>query len=380
MMKVGVLTFHRSTNFGTVLQAKATIELLNNLGAEAELIDYRPEYIESTLKVRKLPDACDFKTLVSIIANAMIYGNQFAEKCIRFKEYIETIKTSNTVCHTINDVERIARNYDMIISGSDQLWNERITGNDMTYFLPFKHPNKISYGSSFGVSHIKPERWAKIVPYLHDMRYIGLREETAVKLINELKVPELFSKTTRVIDPTLMVDNSFWRNEMNSSIELPKQGYILTYYMIETPLLRAVTRKLQKQTGLPLVNINPSKRQMILHEGQNLIWAGPREFLRCYADAKYVVTNSFHGTAFAINFEVPMFVTPLPFSMAGEVNSRLTDVLSLYGLKDRWIDSSEKVNQIHDISSLTGLSEIKKSAEKASAEFLQRAIRGDLYE
>ena len=114
--------------------------------------------------------------------------------------------------------------------------------------------------------------------------------------------------------------------------------------MLETPLLRDITAKLQQKTGLKVVNIKPSKKQVILHQGKNLSYAGPSEFLACYKNASYVVTNSFHGTAFAINYGIPFFTSTLPVSMAGEVNSRLEDICELFDLSHRWIDSEQKLN------------------------------------
>ena len=115
--------------------------------------------------------------------------------------------------------------------------------------------------------------------------------------------------------------------------------------MLETPLLVEITKKLREKTGLKVVNIKPSKKQVILHQGKNLAFAGPSEFLECYKNASYVVTNSFHGTAFALNFSIPFFTSALPVSMAGEVNSRLTDICDLFDVSHRFIDSTEKLRK-----------------------------------
>lgn len=375
-MKVGILTFHRATNFGTVLQAYATVTALQELGYEAELIDYRPDYIENTIRTRRIKDSKNLKKILSIVINKIIYGNQMTLKNKNFLEFISEIPTSAHVYRTVEDVQQAAQQYDIILSGSDQLWNEKITGSDNTYFIPFEHKKKVSYASSFGVRTISEERKTKIREYLEDFKYISVREKTAEIIVKEILDGYNISdiKIERVIDPTLLVKKETWCQLLNNNLNLPKEGYILTYYMIETPILRKITKKLEKETGLPVVNIKPSKKQMVLHEGKNMMWAGPREYLRCYAGAKYVVTNSFHGSAFAVNFEVPMYVAPLPVSMAGEVNSRLVELLEWYNLSERWIDSDDAIENINYKDKLNGLKEIKEKHRSKSVEIINEML------
>ena len=376
-MKAGVLTFHRATNYGTALQALATVQVLRALGVDAELIDYRPGYIERTVKPLRLCRAGSLKEAASILVNRLTYGNQHEEKIGRFLRFLDQIPQGTTVCQTAEMAAKEAQGYDVVVSGSDQLWNERITGQDMTYFLPFAHPKKVSFASSFGVSQLSPERKAAIAPLLQDFTALSVREETALRLVGDMlegmkqeDAPALY----RVADPTLLLDAEDWKRYMQPVEDLPKDGYILTYYMIETDALRAVTEKLQKETGLSVVNIKPSKRQMLRREGKNMMWAGPAELLSCYAGASYVVTNSFHGTAFAINFEVPMYVTPLPVSMAGEVNSRLVELLAWYGLSDRWIASASDAGSMDVECPMTGLGEIKRKRKEESMGILKTML------
>ena len=375
-MKVGVLTFHRASNYGTALQAFATVEALRDLGFDAELIDYRPEYTERTLRPWYLRKARSPKEIASILANRLVYGNQQNEKICRFLSFIKEMPCGTSVCNTLQELEAAAKGYDVILSGSDQLWNLRITGGDLAYCFPFEHPNKVSYGSSFGERTISQERQKLIAPLLKQFRVLGLREETALQMTRQMVGENYTGKLYRVIDPTLLLEAQEWKKHLEPSVKLPKDGYILTYYMIETPVLRAVTEKLRKETGLPVVNIKPSKRQIICHEGANMMWAGPREFLSCYAGAKYVVTNSFHGTAFAINFEVPMYVAPLPVSMAGEVNSRLVDILDWYGISDRWIEDEAAVQKVNPKANLGDLKRTKGYLREESLQILKDMLLG----
>lgn len=370
-MKVGVLTFHRASNFGTALQACATVEALKNIGVDAELMDYRPAYLEHTMVPRTFRKARNPKAILSIALHRVLYGHQQEEKILRFRQFLQEVPTSEAVCTTPAEVAELAQRYDIILSGSDQLWNERITGEDLTYLFPFPHRKKISYASSFGVSSLSEERKAVIAPLLADFDHLAMREETARKLVSELiEGKELH----RVVDPTLLLTKEQWQKFEQPNLKLPKGGYILTYFMIETPILREIANRLQKQTGLPVVNIKPSKRQALLHLGTNMMWAGPRELLSCYRGASYVITNSFHGTAFSINYEVPMYIAPLPVCMVGEVNSRLVEILEWYGLSDRWIPTEEAAHAVTAGALPADLPQMKKQRTEESLAILKAML------
>ena len=344
-MRVGILTFHRATNYGTALQAFATEKGIKKLGVETEMIDYRPEYIERTLHVRKLTNAKSPKEIASIIVNAVLYPNMAKRKAESFKRFFSLMNVSDDVCLTADDVAKASRKYDVVLSGSDQLFNRNITGDDKTFFLPFEHKRKVTFASSFGERKLSADRVEEIAPFFSGFDALSVREKTAHDILAQIKKVNVSAKSaTSVLDPTFLLTKDEWNEYADPTLKLPKDGYILTYYMLETPLLREITAKLQQKTGLKVVNIKPSKKQVILHQGKNLSYAGPSEFLACYKNASYVVTNSFHGTAFAINYGIPFFTSTLPVSMAGEVNSRLEDICELFDLSHRWIDSEQKLN------------------------------------
>ena len=375
-MKVGVLTFHRATNFGTALQAFATQKGINKLKVDCDIIDYRPEYLERTLRVRSLKNAKSPKEIASILVNAVLYPGMAKRKSENFKQFFEYMNLSEDIAYESEDVEKIASKYDVVLSGSDQLFNLKITLGDLTYFLPFPHKRKITFASSFGERQLTSQIIEQIAPYFSQFDYLAVREETAQDILSEIKKANPKSKSaTNVLDPTFLLTKDEWNEYANTTLKLPKNGYILTYYMIETPLLRSITKALQQRTGLRVVNIKPSKKQVIMHEGKNLAFAGPAEFLACYKNASYVVTNSFHGTAFAINYGIPFFTSTLPVSMGGEVNSRLTDICKLFDISHRFIDSQEmldKTDLVKPFEKETG--KIIENLREHSFDYLKEAL------
>ena len=362
-MKVGILTFHRATNYGTALQAFATQKGIKKLGVDTEIIDYRPEYIERTLRVRKLSNAKSLKEILSIIVNGVLYPGMAKRKSENFKQFFKLMQVSDKVCYDTSEVAKAAQDYDAIVSGSDQLFNRNVTGDDVTYFLPFKHRCKLTFASSFGERALSNDRVEEIAPFFSDLDSLSVREKTALSIMSQIKNVNPDAKNaTSVLDPTLLLSKEEWNEYADKSLKLPKAGYILTYYMIETPLMREITAKLQQKTGLKIVNIKPSKKQVILHQGKNLSYAGPAQFLECYKNASYVVTNSFHGTAFAINYGIPFFTSTLPVSMAGEVNSRLSDICELLDVSHRFIDSQQKLD----------LTDVTKPFEKETSRIIEK--------
>lgn len=362
-MKVGILTFHRATNYGTALQAFATQKGIKKLGVETEIIDYRPEYIERTLRVRKLSDAKSLKEVVSIIVNGVLYPGMAKRKSENFKQFFKLMQVSDKVCYDTKEVAKVAQEYDAVVSGSDQLFNRNVTGNDTTYFLPFEHRCKLTFASSFGERVLSTDRVEEIAPFFSNFNSLSVREKTALSIMSEIKKVNPDSKNpTSVLDPTFLLSKEEWDEYADKSLSLPKDGYILTYYMLDTPLMREITAKLQQKTGLKIVNIKPSKKQVILHQGKNLSYAGPAQFLECYKNASYVVTNSFHGTAFAINYGIPFFTSTLPVSMAGEVNSRLSDICELLDVSHRFVDSHQKLE----------LTDVTKPFEKETGRIIEK--------
>ncbi len=340
-MKVGILTFHRGTNFGTVLQAFATEKGLKKLGVDAQIIDYRLEFLESTMQVRKLSSAKSPKDIVSICADKLLYPGMEKRRIRNYNRFYDLMDTSQKICLTPDEVAKVAQDYDVVLSGSDQLFNKRITRGDNTFFLPFEHRRKVTFASSFGESELPYDRILEIAPYFSEFDSLSVREKTAKNILKEIKKVNPNAKSaTAVLDPTFLLSKDEWNNYANEDIKLPKNGYILAYYMLETPLCNAITKALQQKTGLPVVNIKPTRKQVLKRQGKNYAFCGPAEFLGCYKNASYVVTNSFHGTAFSIHYGIPFFSSALPNF---DLNSRQMDLCKLLDLSHRWIDSEEKL-------------------------------------
>ena len=306
-----------------------------------DVIDYRPQYTERSLSLPFVSTIGLRKNLGALYV--LIFEKKRRElKINRFLEFIDKINVSDKIYISPRSLsaETWAK-YDLLISGSDQLWNPYIVGDDLTYLLPFDHKNKLSYASSFGITDFPESFTDAYGQYLRQFKTVLTREEQGERLLSEI----WGIKAETVLDPTLMLNNSEWNEYAAETNPLPESGYILTYYMIPTQLCFMITERLRSLTKLPVVNLKPTKRQVILSSDINMIDAGPAEFLQCYKNASYVVTNSFHGMAFAVNYNIPFYVAELPIRTKS-LNSRLVNLLKQLKQQSRWIEKKEELSKV----------------------------------
>lgn len=373
-MKIGLLTFHRASNYGTALQAIASVEALRDVGADAEIVDYRPDYIEKTMHLKSLSDVRSFRDLVSYGAELLFRRRTLKNKIVEFASFIEKLPHSEA----FSDKEllpEMCKKYDMIVSGSDQIWNPVISTGDMSYFLPFTHPRKAAFSSSFGTCDLSAELKEEIAGYLEDFGYLTVREMSAKRFIDELIADgHNITEPKNILDPTLLYGIDYWkRHEMEAP--MPKEGYILVYSLLPTPLIIHATEKIRRETGLPVLNLRPSNMDIIKGHGANIAACGPAKFISYLANATYVVTNSFHGTAFSLNFEKPFITVTLPEKNGMDINSRLTDVLALTGMSHRRATTIEEIDKIPFEVDFTEARKKLASERERSWELLRELVR-----
>lgn len=370
-MKIGTLTYHRAVNYGAVLQTYALQKVLDKLGIENEVIDYRSDFIEWVYKpfcMRKVKNLWDF---VKVIEGAPIKSRKmkqffdFTEKNIRLsKEKYTKENISNA-----NDI------YDLFISGSDQVFNFKCSNNDKNYFLDFVTDNKKknSYAASFGFDKIPDEHVEEYKRLLSTFNNISVREEQGVKIVKDAVQKE----ATEVLDPTLLLSGDEWK-EIIKTPKIHDKGYILVYAMKPSDMLIHFADKLEKMTGLEILFI----KDALTREGHNVLkeniryvkHVDPAEFVELFSKAEYVITNSFHGTAFSINFNKKFFTELL--APETKVNSRLENILDMLDLRSRQILSLDNVTL--DEIDYERVNNILEERKKISIDYLTKNILANL--
>ncbi len=379
MKKIGIITILKTNNYGAELQAYATQAILNKLGYDAEIIDYlfyknpghiitkasKPSFnhgLKKKLSEKLYPIIARLKTQASTESSST------REK--RFdKFHTENTRMSPTY-RTIDDLYAAKQSYDVYMVGSDQVWNPGIYSSLLPYMLAFAPEGKkrVAYASSFGVSAIPQEQQWLYKKYLPEFSSIGVREKNAVEMVKELGGKD----ATWVLDPTLLLDKEDW-TKVASNAYSELNNYILLYELTPCPYILELAKHMREKNGMEIVRIckNASVEDKDTSV-RNIIDAGPAEFIRLFANAGMVITNSFHGTAFSINFGKEFYtVTPA----RKHNNSRQRSILELFKLQDRLTAENTPIENI-SIGSIdyAAVSTILENERKKSIDFITNAI------
>lgn len=327
---VAFITRHAVANYGSLLQTYAFQSILERLNYDVLLINY--------ISKSELP--CNIlKTIIkdtnwnsNILKRIIYYFTQYPVKkhmFSKFQEYRRTYLTSASKLYTTSkELANEFPNADVYVTGSDQCWNF-IHNNkiDSAYFLSFLPDEKkrISYAASFGSEEVLKENARQIKKYLSKYSTILVRENSAIDILNQV---ELLG--SQVLDPTMLLTKNDWDL---IATKITKKNYVLVYQLNYNKAFSDYAKRFAKMKKLPLLRISPSINY-ILCSGKLIYLPDPGEFLGYIKNASYFLTDSFHGTAFALLFH-KKFVEILP----PNYDSRNRSILSLFGLNDRILKS-----------------------------------------
>lgn len=343
MKKIGIITISKTNNYGAELQAYATQKKIQLMGYDAELIDYlyykhknhrETKASQPAIKFTKKEKINHFLLYRIISPLVEDFGALFIDKISKRKKNFLEFHKKNTKysaqyrSHT--DLYKAEHNYDVFIAGSDQIWNPS-TGTSMApYFLEFapRNKHKISYASSFGVSKIDEKYYPLYRDYLANLDAIGVREDDGVDLIKEIAG----LNATKVLDPTLLLNKEQWKEVVIKPLKR-KKNYIVIYVLHESEPLINLAYYLQEKLDLEIIKL--TKRAYSNKSYSNVINiedAGPAQYIDLFMNASFVLTNSFHGTAFSVNFNIPFFSI---LNKERKNNSRMINFLKMIDLTNQ---------------------------------------------
>ena len=323
-MKIGIITMHRVLNCGSALQAYALQYVLQKKGHDVELIDYvyPNEYHKSfyTVSDNRLLTKILKMIRYPIQTCKRIYYNKIRHKDF-IKFYNKYYNLSDIQYRTRESLKNNPPQYDVYISGSDQIWNPRYVHADTSYMLSFVHNvNKIAYSSSFSVNLIPDEYKDTYAKALIEYKHIALREKSGCDIIKSL----INKSATYVLDPTLLLTPEQWRpiaEESSIHIDGPYLlVYVLGYSWNPYPYVVDLLKKIQIQTQLKIVFLRFDLSELENFRGLNykvIYRINPAIFISLFSNATLVLTDSFHGTAFSANFNIP-FYSLIPESIDGD--------------------------------------------------------------
>lgn len=329
-MYIGIITYHRAENYGSVLQAYALNKYIRELDSryKVETIDY---YSETQQKMYKL-----FQSntgLMNIIRNlhTYIYKKALLKKKKSFDEFIQKyIPLSANIGSDVESLIQYAKKYTICICGSDQIWNTHCEDQDVNYFLSFAYnAYKIAYAPSLGITQFNDKDKEVFKKYLPDFDALSVREKTGADFLQNL----IHRSIAVVADPVFLLDKDQWKY-----ISRPpsyKGKYILCYFIGDVSGMRPFVKKVEKATGYRAIVILKNLRD-IKYCFKTQFSAGPEDFVGLIKNAEYVITSSFHAVAFSIIFNKKFWVFT---GDSSKPNSRITHICEICNLNSRILNS-----------------------------------------
>lgn len=330
-MKTGIMTFYCSDNYGALLQAYGLLCEAKKLRGDAEIIPYCPPYLSGRHWFIPYCPCGSFKLFVKIALagmrrNLMGYKehNRQRRKMYEFRK--KYLSQAEAVYFTPG-LKKL--DIDQVIVGSDQIWNPEITCGLRSPFFGDLKTNQvkkvIAYAASLGGERLEAKYDKEMSALLEHVDCISIREEVAVPYIEQLSS----KKVIAVCDPVFFLPAEKWESiETTTGLS----DYILVYGTEKNTAMETYIQQLSKEKNLRIVRLFPMGKEFSSDNEIVRVSDGPSEFLGYVHHADYVVTNSFHATAFSLIFH-KSFVT---FSH-GSRNARLSNLLDKAGLSNRLV-------------------------------------------
>lgn len=326
-MIIKTITCHDCYNFGASLQAFALQTYLESQGHDVEIIHYKPDYLSGHFNMMAVSNPVFDKPIIKqLYLLAKFPGRLMSLK--RKKVFDEFTVKYLKLTRRYNSYEELkddAPEADAYIAGSDQIWNTLFrNGRDAAFYLDFGKPEvkRISYAASFATPDVVSEYREFVMKELKVIDCISIREKTSLPLLTSLGRPD----GVAVCDPVFLLDKTQWQDTIKAVPSVTKK-YVLVYLTDKSAEIESIARGIKKATGWKIYAAGGIKAA---YADRNFANAGPLEFVRLINDSQFVISNSFHATAFSLILEKNFCVV----NRKEGINERMKSVLADYGLDD----------------------------------------------
>lgn len=334
MSRVGIVTFHRAENFGAVMQSYALQTVIERLGHEAVIIDYRNKTIERNYHILNPAILLSRKNIIASISQYLYRFKNLKQRYLKKKyyrhfrqQYLHSIPSKE-----LSDIE-------CLITGSDQVWNMHITGGyDSFYFLDHASltgKRKISYAASAdkNISHLLKKHENRLRKALSDYKSLSVRED----FLKDELAPYTDKMIAVALDPTFLLDKQSY---LKIADKVKEKGYVLLYQMTKSEESERLAKQIAAERNLHVVEVFGGYGE---RRGSRVLSPSPTYLLGLFANAQAVVTTSFHGVAFSLIFQKDLWVID-----AGN-NLRQRNILEKAGIPERIIKSTKEAGTNNSI-------------------------------
>lgn len=356
--RIGILTVHSNANPGSMLQAYAlqtSITKILNERCNCEIINYM---IPNLFWGRSQGSILPIRILI------WLYFKYANKKYLEFgNKYLKLYPSKRIKPKKLSNYSNL---YDAVIVGSDQIWNTRAGAYwDPNYLLDWvdKKTLKISYAASFGTDELENEWYDRFKKALLSFHALSVRENNGVHIINCL----IKNKVEWVLDPTLLLDKNYWSK---IAIRPKETNYIFVYCINRSRKTEQLIREMSAKTGMEIVQCTVGLKSL-LSGVKTIRFISPEEWMGYMLYSNYAVVSSFHGTAFAINFNKQFIVDTGDYR-----GSRMKSILKLFALEDRIITQDMQIDTIKTIDFVPVNEKLQKEREK-SISYLKTALQNN---
>lgn len=341
-MNIKTITCHHVYNYGASLQALALMHILTEKGHNVEIINYIPSYVRNFNSLWMIGERYKKNLFIRIA----FYGYVIPIRLLQFKKkklfdkFAEKYFRLTKEYHSFEELQREPPIADVIFCGSDQIWNTNVdNGKDPSYYAAFASKNTIraSYAASFSISEIPEGHKDFVCKMLSGMDNISVREATGLSILKNLG----FNNGKQVVDPVFLPEKDYWES-LVEPVRINK--YVFVYDQENNANIRRIAERIAKQKKLQIIALRDLYPRLYANKA---IWnAGPIEFISLIKNADFVITNSFHCTAFSLLFKRDFVVVPRTHE---KVNSRMKDLTMSLGVQDRYLKDLDSIDNIKPI-------------------------------
>lgn len=319
-MRIRIITIHGIPNFGSAFQSMALCRYLLRCGYnDVKVIDYNPPYFKP-------------HTLRSMAGVALnLRDCRIRDR--RYRDFLkENVPLTDKRFTSLAELEEEDFGADIYIAGGDQLWNVyHDCGRDNAYKLTFAQGKKISYGTSLGQSDFTDGQLGELAEKIRGFSAVSVRESSSVKMLESKGIA-----AQHVADPVFLLDR---RDYEKILVEPDDERYLLVYMVTPSKLLEDCIDRLAKRHGLKVVLCFGLSKKCTCDKHDKA--AGPAEILGYIKNAEFVLSASYHATAFASMFQ-KQFFTLLP---GQHTNERILDYLTMRGLEGRIVTGATNLDK-----------------------------------
>ena len=354
MKKIGILTFHRAHNYGAMLQAYALCRVLNKKDYDVEFISYRQKSIEDAYKAWLWSydsSISFFNNMKNLVSNIITLPRIFRRRHV-FRQFASKYLPESK---SFTREQLLSQNldYDYVFFGSDQIWTTRFLKKFDDVFWGDIHlvkGKKIAYAPSMELREISETEKKYIKKHIKNFDCVSAREIFMSRLLES--ITGLTVQT--VLDPTLLCKKKDYEELINSSKNIPLNPYVLVYQVGRHDEVIEIANMVANQLGCGIIEIGS---RVLLHSDNTYKdYLSPSDFVSLIANASFVVSCSFHGTAFSVNFHKPFYSI-----LIDGIDSRVISFLDQVNLRKCGIRNSRDV----DIESVMNIdfSQVEKSLD-----------------